>query len=132
LDLFFFLEAVYTPETYQILQSEHQFEAPFETFPYVIIDMISNLSEHPIYLMKTADDCAILVIQRLFRARAVDLVELEFTGLPEDYLRAQVQYRVNSAGAQLQAARTELSDLCAVLRTTNPAALKRFRLAQKY
>jgi hypothetical protein len=132
LDLFFFLEAVYNRETYQILQTEQKFEIPFETFPRTIVDMIGNLNEHPLYLMKVAEDCAVLVVQRLLHVRAVDIVELEFTGLPVDDLRAQVQYRVNFAGAQLRAAKTELSDLCALLKATNPAVLKRFRLGRKY
>ncbi|OHT06479.1 hypothetical protein TRFO_25507 [Tritrichomonas foetus] len=130
-DLFFFYEASYNEESYNVLKENQRLEITFDQFPELMKEVLeqyaSNSDEYFVTFDRKSDDCCSMLFQQRLRFKCVDIFELEFSPASNDYVHDQIQYRFNLARAEVKSARTELSDLYALLKIKNPNVLKQMR-----
>lgn len=135
-DLFMYYESKFTEAEFEALQEQQDLKISFDKFPDTLTEILSTIgnksSEFSIEFTTKDDETAgtLKFVQQL-KFKNVEIFSLEFTEPKDDFVRNQIQYRFNALQADLKAARSDLSDLCAMLKIKNPSVLKQMKPSRK-
>lgn len=131
-NLFFFYISEYTSETFNQLKVAQNLDPDldFESFPEMIRDILINSEENGDYettFVFEDEEKGTLKLTQKLKFKKVEIFSLEFIKASDEEITNQVQFRYNQARAELKAAKTELSDLYAMLKIKNPSVLKQMK-----